>query len=58
MGGSMCVTQEINLPNYPKRIDRKELYELRDNSGLSRQDFYLQLIEGASYSEKIELGIV
>jgi hypothetical protein len=54
----MCVTQEINLPNYPKRIDRKELYELRANSGLSRQVFYLQLIEGASYSEKIELGIV
>jgi 8-oxo-dGTP pyrophosphatase MutT (NUDIX family) len=57
LGGSICVTQEINLPNFPK-TDRKGLYDLRDNSGLSRQDFYLQLIDGANYEEKVEIGDV
>ena len=52
----ICVTQEINLPNYPEKNDRKELYDLRDSSGLARQDFYSQLIKGASYREKIEIG--
>jgi len=57
IGGSICVTQEINLPNFPK-VERGELYELRDKSGLSRQEFYLQLTEGAIYDEKVEVGDV
>ena len=36
-----CIRQEFNLPNYPEGMNRKSLYELRDNSGRSRQDFYL-----------------
>lgn len=56
IGGSLCVTQEIDLPNHPGNIGRKALYELRDKSGLSRQDFYLWLIEGARYREKVEIG--
>jgi len=56
--GSICVSQEFGLPNYPKGMNRKDLYRLRDNSGLSRQAFYLQLIEGTYYEEKVEVGNV
>jgi ADP-ribose pyrophosphatase YjhB (NUDIX family) len=55
-GGSVCVTQEFDLPNYPKDRERKELYALRDQSGLSRQEFYLRMIEGGAYNEKMEVG--
>lgn len=53
-----CIRQEFNLPNYPEGMDRNGLYELRDNSGRSRQDFYLNLIEGVIYDEKVEVGNV
>jgi len=56
IGGSICVTQEMDLPNYPAQTNRTELYALRDKSGLSRQEFYLHLIEGATYDEKVEVG--
>lgn len=56
VGGGICVTQEMNLPNYPTKIERKELYVLRDKSGLSRQEFYLQLIKGLIYKEQVEVG--
>jgi ADP-ribose pyrophosphatase YjhB (NUDIX family) len=36
--------------------DREELYALRDRSGLSRQQFYLERIEGAETSETVQLG--
>lgn len=58
VGGSICVSQVFNLQNYPEGMDRKSLYDLRDNSGIPRQDFYLQLIEGATYNEKVEVGNV
>lgn len=58
MGGSLCVTQEFNLLNLPKTIERSELYKMRDQSDLSRQEFYLKLIEGLVYDEKIEIGNV
>jgi ADP-ribose pyrophosphatase YjhB (NUDIX family) len=51
----ICVRQEINLQNYPEKTDRHRLYELRDNSGLSRQEFYLQLTEGVICDEKGEV---
>ena len=56
-GGGICVTQDLNLPNFPQ-VSRQELYDLRDQSGLSRQDFYLQMLDGASVKEDIEVGNV
>lgn len=53
--GSICVTQDFHLPNYPEGMDRNSLYDLRDNSEISRQEFYLQLIDGAIYKEKVEV---
>lgn len=55
LGSSVCVTQEIELPNFPK-VNRKEPYDLRDTSGLSRQEFYLQLVAGVTLKEEIEVG--
>lgn len=57
VGGGVCVTQELTLPNFPK-VPRKELYALRDQSGLARQDFYLQTLDGAIIKEDIEVGNV
>lgn len=50
------VLQEINAPAFPEKLTRKELIELRDQSGLSRQEFYLQMIEQADLKEKVEVG--
>ena len=51
----VAVLQEINIPTFPEKLTRKELIELRDGSGLSRQDFYLQMIEQAELKEIIEV---
>lgn len=50
----MSVKQEIKTIG---RVvaDRNELYALRDQSGLSRQQFYLQRIEGSETKETIEI---
>lgn len=56
-GGGVCITQEMTLPNFPQ-VSRQELYDLRDQSGLSRQEFYLQMLDGASVKEDIEVGNV
>jgi len=48
--------QEIKLPNMPEKIGREELYERRNRSGLSRQEFYLHMIDGAEIKEIIEVG--
>lgn len=53
--GGISMRQEIKGPD-TKRLSRKELYELRDQSGLSRQQFYLQQIEQAVIKEIIEVG--
>lgn len=58
VGGGICVSQDFNLQTPPEGMDRKGLYDLRDNSNLSRQEFYLQLIEGVTYNEKVEVGDV
>jgi ADP-ribose pyrophosphatase YjhB (NUDIX family) len=50
-----AVVHEINAPTFPEKLTRKELIELRDKSGLPRQDFYIQLIEQAELKEKIEV---
>jgi ADP-ribose pyrophosphatase YjhB (NUDIX family) len=52
----MSVKQEIKSAG-EVISDREELYALRDRSGLSRQQFYLERIEGAETSETVQLEI-
>ena len=49
-----AVKQELNMPNEEK-LSRKELYAVRDRSGLSRQEFYLQRIDQAEIREIVEV---
>jgi len=58
VGGGISVLQDIQLQKSPEFFHRKELYKLRNKSGLSRQDYYLQLVEGISYDEEVEVGDV
>lgn len=51
----ITVLQEINVPAFPEKLTRKELIELRDKSGLSRQDFYMQMIGQAEFKESTEV---
>jgi len=51
----VSVRQELKMQD-PKST-RKELYEMRDRSGLTRQQFYLQRIEQAEITEKTEVGV-
>jgi ADP-ribose pyrophosphatase YjhB (NUDIX family) len=50
----IAVKQELNMFEENKPT-RKELYALRDQSGLGRQDFYLQRIARAEIREIIEV---
>ena len=52
----VAVLQEFKLPEMPDGITRKELVELRDNSGLSRQDFYLHMFDKAELIETTEVS--
>ncbi len=51
----LAVVQEIKLPAKPGTITPREYYELRDRSGLSRQEFYLQMVENAELKETVEV---
>ncbi len=51
----VVVLQEISIPTLPEKVTRKELIELRDRSGLSRQEFYLHLEEQMILKENVEL---
>jgi ADP-ribose pyrophosphatase YjhB (NUDIX family) len=53
----VAMKQELNLPE-TETLTRKQLYELRDNSGVPRQQFYLQRIAHAETNEVIEVGRV
>lgn len=53
----VVVIQEIKSPKMSNKITQKELYALRDQSGLSRQEFYLQLVEGVEMKEIIKVGM-
>lgn len=53
----VCVSQEFVLTAYPENI-RKELYDLRDKSELSPQQFYQNLVEQVEETEKVEVGDV
>lgn len=51
----VVVVQEIIVPTLPEKITRNQLIELRDRSGLPRQEFYLQLVEEMILKEEIEV---
>jgi ADP-ribose pyrophosphatase YjhB (NUDIX family) len=52
----VAVLQEFKLPAMPEKISRKELLERFDKSGLSRQEFYLQMVDGIESKEIVEVG--
>jgi ADP-ribose pyrophosphatase YjhB (NUDIX family) len=52
----VVVLQEYTLPAMPEKITKKDLFELFAKSGLSRQEFYLKMIEGAEAKEIVEVG--
>lgn len=52
----VAVLQEFKLPEMPNGLSKKELMELRDTSGLSRQDFYLRMFENAEFKETTEVS--
>ena len=49
----ISVRQELNTDG--KKVTRRELYAQRDQSGLSRREFYLQQIQQAEITEKVEV---
>lgn len=51
----ICVKQELIDPK-EERLTRSELYDLRDQSGMSRQQFYLNRIKAYKTKETVELG--
>ena len=53
-GGSAVWRQEIEWP-FPPEMSRTELYRLRDESGLSRQDFFLQHANQETFSKISEI---
>jgi ADP-ribose pyrophosphatase YjhB (NUDIX family) len=51
----VSVRQEIKMQD-ATNYTRKELYEVRDRSGLTRQQFYLERLENAKINEVVEVG--
>ena len=51
----MSVRQATQIKD-TKQYNRKEIYEARDRSGLTRQQFYLQRLAGAEIKEIVEVG--
>jgi len=51
----LSVRQEIEISDQ-KTYTRNEIYEARDQSGLPRQQFYLQRFENAKITEVVEVG--
>ena len=52
----VVVLQEYRFPAMPEKITRNELYKLRETSGLSRQEFYLSMIENMEANEIVEVS--
>jgi ADP-ribose pyrophosphatase YjhB (NUDIX family) len=52
----LAVAQDIHSPTLPDKITGNQLYELRDKSGLSRQEFYMHMMEHAEIKEVVEVG--
>ncbi len=53
----VSVRQELRMTD-SRIYTRKEIYEKRDRSGLTRQQFYLQRFEQAEIKEVVEVGDV
>ncbi len=53
----VAVLQEIKIPMMSNQMTQKELLELYNRSGLSRQEFYLQMVEKAELKEILEVGM-
>jgi len=53
----IVMKQVLDIPHGFK-FERKELYQLRDQSGLPRKEFYLRRIEGTTVNEVVEVGNV
>jgi ADP-ribose pyrophosphatase YjhB (NUDIX family) len=51
----ISVRQEIEICD-PRNYTRKEIYEARDRSGLTRRQFYVQRYENAKINEVVEVG--
>lgn len=51
----VSVRQEVKIQD-ARNYTRKEIYEARDQSGLTRQQFYLQRLAGAEINEVVEVG--
>jgi 8-oxo-dGTP diphosphatase len=51
---AIVVRQEERNSN-PNRISRSELYQLRDQSGLSRREFYLQFVQDVEIDDIMEV---
>lgn len=51
----VSVRQEIKIGD-PKQYTRREMYEARDRSGLTRQQFYLQRLAESEINEVVEVG--
>ena len=52
----VVVLQEYKLPAMPEKITRKDLIDLFAKSGLSKQEFYLNMVEGMEAKEIVEVG--
>lgn len=52
----VTVMQEFKIQSMPENLTRQELYEYRDRSGLSRQEFYLKMMEDSEIKETVELS--
>ena len=51
----VAVLQEFTMPSMPSQMTRREMLEQRDASGISRQQFYLKMVERAEVKETIEV---
>jgi ADP-ribose pyrophosphatase YjhB (NUDIX family) len=49
------VVRQVEKNSSTNRISRSELYQLRDQSGLSRREFYLQVVQGVEIDDTIEV---
>jgi len=52
---AVSVRQQIEVTD-PNRYTREEIYTARDESGLPRQQFYLQRLVAAEINEVVEVG--
>jgi len=50
----LAVRQEQKNPNV-RKLSRSELYQLRDQSNLSRRQFYLQLVQDVELDDIVEV---